>query len=115
MSATRTLIATTVFAAALTLNAGCQQKTAEASAPAAPKSDVAHYPDGMPRFDRAPGEKGYWDMPSVGTVVESGVKVDFDENGKLANIADASKVAPFQPWALALFEYRQQNGLVDDP
>jgi hypothetical protein len=38
-----------------------------------------------------------------------------DGNGLLADINDAEKVAPFQPWALALYRYRQANGLQDDP
>jgi hypothetical protein len=106
----RNAIALGLTAAVLTLVAGCDQKTAQASSPpAAAQPDALRFADGMPRFDRAPGEKGYWDMPSVSTVVESGVKVDIDANGKLKNLEDAAKVAPFQPWALALFKYRQQN------
>ena len=31
------------------------------------------------------------------------------------NIADAPKVAPLQPWALGLYEHRQQRQLRDDP
>jgi len=36
-------------------------------------------------------------------------------DGLLLDIADAGKVAPFQPWAKALYEYRQRNLLKDDP
>jgi hypothetical protein len=81
-----------------------------AAAPAVPR-----YPDGTVRMDRSPGEKGYWDAPSTTSLVEKGVKVEFDANGKLKNLADAAKVAPFQPWALALYKYRQQNNFADDP
>jgi hypothetical protein len=35
--------------------------------------------------------------------------------GLLRNMADIAKVAPFQPWARDLFEYRQRNNLKDDP
>lgn len=73
------------------------------------------WPDGTVRLDRMPGEKGYWDSPSTSSLVEKGVTVQFDANGKLSNLDDASKVAPFQPWALALYKYRQQNGFEDDP
>ena len=76
---------------------------------------VPRYPDGTVRMDRSPGEKGYWDAPSTTSLVEKGVKVDFDASGKLKNLADAAKVAPFQPWALALYKYRQQNNFADDP
>jgi hypothetical protein len=94
--------------------AGCQPN--EASAPGtATVTPAPKYPDGTPRLDRSPGEKGYWDMPTATALVESGVKVDVDANGKLRNIDDAAKVAPLQPWALALYQYRQNNGLKDDP
>jgi hypothetical protein len=78
-------------------------------------ADLSRYPDGTVRLDRAPGEKGYWDMPGATSLVEQGVTVQFDANGRLKNPADAAKVAPFQPWALALYQYRQQNGFADDP
>src|SRR5512139_307480 len=73
------------------------------------------YSDGTVRFDRMPNEKGYWDNPTAVSLVEEGVKVEMDKSGKLENIADAKKVAPFQPWALALYEYRQKNNFADDP
>ena len=73
------------------------------------------FADGVPRFDREPGEKGYWDFPSAAALVESGVRVKMDAMGKLANIADAKRVAPLQPWALALYQHRQRTGLADDP
>jgi hypothetical protein len=73
------------------------------------------YPDGRVRLDRAPGEKGYWGTASVSSLFESGVEVEMDARGLLANPADAPRVAPFQPWALALYEHRQANGLADDP
>jgi hypothetical protein len=79
------------------------------------QAPAPRYPDGMVRLDRAPGEKGYWDMPSATSLVEAGQNVQFDADGRLKNPADAAKVAPFQPWALALYQYRQQNGFADDP
>ncbi len=113
----RKLIALGCLAAAASLSAGCQPNDSKASTAGAGSASVPtpRFPDGMLRLDRAPGEKGYWDMPSATSLVEAGVKVDVDASGKLANIADAPKVAPFQPWALALYEYRQQNGFADDP
>jgi hypothetical protein len=38
-----------------------------------------------------------------------------DARGKLKDPADAARVAPFQPWALALYQHRQQNDFADDP
>jgi hypothetical protein len=111
----RTLIGLGLVCAALAFTAGCQQKTAEASASSAEANPPPRFPDGMVRFDRAPGEKGYWDSPTVSSLVETGAKVEFDASGKLKNIEDAERVAPFQPWALALYKYRQANGFVDDP
>ena len=33
----------------------------------------------------------------------------------LARLADAPRVAPFQPWALGVYQHRQQRHLADDP
>jgi len=98
--------------AALTLAVAAAPAASQASDKAA---DTPRYPDGTVRFDRMPNEKGYWDNPTATSLVEEGVKVDIDKNGKLKNLADAKKVAPFQPWALALYEYRQKNNFADDP
>ena len=95
--------------------AGCQPKESAASTPKAADTPAPRFPDGMVRFDRAPGEKGYWDNPSAPELIESGAHVQVDRTGKLANLDDASRVAPLQPWALALYQYRQRNGLADDP
>jgi hypothetical protein len=100
--------------AALSLLAtGCSPRDGAGSA----MSDAAtpRFTDGLVRFDRMPGETGYWDMPTAVSLIEDGVKVEMAANGKLANPADAAKVAPFQPWALALYQHRQQNDFKDDP
>lgn len=113
----RTLIGIACLAALVTLTAGCQPQDSAASAATTAQSatPAPRFSDGMLRLDRSPGEKGYWDLPSASALVETGVKVDMDASGKLKNIADAPRVAPFQPWALALYQYRQRNGLADDP
>ena len=46
---------------------------------------------------------GYWGYPTRGGLLEDGVNVTMDRYGLLNNIADASKVAPMQPWALSLY------------
>ena len=38
-----------------------------------------------------------------------------NDEGLLRSLADASRVAPFQPWAKAVYEYRQRNLLKEDP
>jgi hypothetical protein len=62
-----------------------------------------------------PGKAGYWANPSASSLVETTAKVKFDNDGLLANLADADKVAPFQPWAKGLYVYRQKTLLKDDP
>ncbi|HUG72895.1 MAG TPA: hypothetical protein VMK82_05665 [Steroidobacteraceae bacterium] len=71
--------------------------------------------DGTILFDRVKDEKGFWDLPSVASLAEAGVSVEMDARGKLKDPADAARVAPFQPWALALYQHRQQNDFADDP
>lgn len=58
---------------------------------------------------------GYWGYPDVVALVEDGVDVAFDQYGQLENIADASRVAPLQDWALGLYRDRQQRDLQGDP
>lgn len=89
--------------------------------PVAPRSSQSakptpKWPDGHPRLGPVPGEKGYWAYPSAASLVENtagGIRMN--ANGLLANLADAGKVAPFQPWAKGLYEYRQRMLLKDDP
>ena len=47
--------------------------------------------------------------------MELGTPIPMNDEGILRNIADADRVAPFQPWAKAVYEYRQRNLLKDDP
>jgi len=54
-------------------------------------------------------------LPSSTALKEDGVDVAMDKYGLLRNLADAPKVAPMQPWALALYRERQQRFLQDDP
>lgn len=85
-------------------------RSSQASKPA-PK-----WPDGQVRLGIGPGELGYWASPSAASLVENTAgNIRMNREGVLANIADAGKVAPFQPWAKGLYEYRQRNLLKDDP
>jgi hypothetical protein len=105
------------------LLAGCgNQNTTASSEQAAAASTTAQaslptprFDDGTVRFDREPGKLGYWGKASQHALMEVGVNVPMNEQGLLANSADASKVAPFMDWALALYQYRQSNDLADDP
>jgi uncharacterized protein DUF6152 len=73
--------------------------------------------NGVPRLGMVPGGgDGYWAFPSSTVLVESTAKVDIRPDGLLRNpAADAAKVAPMQPWALALYKNRQTRFLQDDP
>ena len=62
------------------------------------------------------GKKGYWGAATAKVIVENtGTKIAMADDGLLVNLSDADKVAPFQPWAKALFEHRQRSFLKDDP
>src|SRR5690606_37098255 len=86
------------------------------TAPRAPKSKrpTPRWEDGTPRLG---GDElgGYWGYPSSTVLVERGVNVAMSPAGLLHDLADASKVAPFQPWALGLYRHRQSRQLRDDP
>jgi hypothetical protein len=71
------------------------------------------WPDGQVRLGPAPGKKGYWGTSSASGLAEHAVPMNAE--GILLNIADADRVAPFQPWAKAIYEYRQRSLLKDDP
>lgn len=89
--------------------------------PAKPRASAARqpaprWPDGRVRLGPAPGKKGYWGAASATALVETGsASIPMNKDGLLANLSDAGRVAPFQPWAKALYEYRQRRLLEDDP
>src|SRR5688572_23761798 len=96
----RLLIGLTCLAMLVVPVTGCQPEDSAASTAnaAEPAKPPPRFPDGRVQFDRVPGEKGYWDSPSASALVEASVQVDMDAAGRLKNIADAARVAPFQPW-----------------
>lgn len=72
--------------------------------------------NGHPRLGPAPGERGYWEVIGTPQLREnSGNAVAMDGEGLLKNLNDADRVAPFQPWAKAVYEFRQRTLLRDDP
>jgi hypothetical protein len=85
--------------------------------PAAAQSKATpRWPDGHPRLGAMQGALGYWVNNNGGGLYDSGAgNIRMNREGLLANIADADKVAPFQPWSKGLYEYRQRNLLKDDP
>ena len=100
--------------------AGGKKLLAPSDAPPAVSKAAAkpapRWPDGHVRLGMGPDEVGYWANASTSALVENTpAKIRLNRDGLLANIADADKVAPFQPWAKGLYEYRQRNFLKDDP
>jgi hypothetical protein len=83
--------------------------------PAALNTPPPRWPDGRIRLGAAPGQKGHWGTASATALVENGAAVRMSDDGLLASLADADRVAPFQPWAKALYLYRQRTKLKDDP
>lgn len=82
-----------------------------------PAPPTPRWPDGQPRLGPPLGQVGgYWEFPTATTLIEDGIDgVRADQHGLLENLDDIDKVAPFQPWARDLYEYRQRNSLKDDP
>jgi hypothetical protein len=71
--------------------------------------------DGKPLLGAADELGGYWAYPSSTILMQAGANVQMNGDGVLARVADASRVAPFQPWALGVYQHRQQRHLADDP
>jgi hypothetical protein len=82
----------------------------------ASREPAPRWPDGQVRLGPAPGKKGYWGAASVSGLAENTrANIPMNRDGLLLNLADADRVAPFQPWAKAMYEYRQRTLLKDDP
>jgi hypothetical protein len=104
------------FAKSVLLTRTAKRLFAPAAARAATAAPTPRWPDGQPRLGPAAGKKGYWGTASAKVLVEnSATKVAMTDDGLLLNLADADKVAPFQPWSKALYELRQRALLKDDP
>jgi hypothetical protein len=74
------------------------------------------WPDGQPALGALPGGvDGIWSYPDSKALVQDGADIAMDDYGLLVDLDDAARVAPLQPWALALYRFRQQRGLRDDP
>jgi hypothetical protein len=107
-----------IAARSVVLKAGNRRLFTAGGAARAPagSAPAPRWPDGRVRLGAAPGQKGYWGAASARALVENaGAAVRMNEEGLLANQADAGRVAPFQPWARALYLYRQRTRLKDDP
>jgi hypothetical protein len=86
------------------------------SRPAAAAAPAPRWPNGRVRLGPPAGGKGYWGTASSKVLIENtATKVAMNEDGLLLNLTDIDKVAPFRPWARAVYEYRQRTLLKDDP
>jgi hypothetical protein len=106
------------FATSVVLSrTGAKLFTASAKRAVKPPAQPApRWPDGHVRLGVVPGKKGYWGAASATTLGEASANaIPMSRDGLLVNISDANRVAPFQPWAKAVFEYRQRTLLKDDP
>ncbi|MEP6962196.1 MAG: DUF6152 family protein [Acidobacteriota bacterium] len=102
----------------ITLANGTKLSDSSVAAPRAKQTSrpAPKWPNGHVRLGAEPGQFGYWANPSKVSLYETTAgNIAMNYEGILANIADAGKVAPFQPWAKALYVYRQKNFLKDDP
>jgi len=80
------------------------------------KKPAPRWPDGQVRLGAEPGKKGYWANASARSLVDTTAgRITMSDEGLLNNLNDADRVAPFQPWARALYLRRQRNLLADDP
>jgi hypothetical protein len=89
--------------------------TRRAPVVAATPGPTPRWPDGTPRLGAPSATGGYWAYPSKTVLMQEGANVGMNAAGLLDDLAAAPRVAPFQPWALGLYEHRQQRGLRDDP
>ena len=92
-------------AASLAVPIGAQRA---AKPPAAP---TPHWADGRVNLGPLPGGKGHWNT-GVGNLSEADVKMD---GAFLVDPKDIDRIAPFQPWAKALVQYRLDTRGKDDP
>ena len=106
-----------VFATSIASGAGrplfVTPKTKQVSTvrPPAPRG-----PDGHVSLGPPPGKKGYWGLANTNGLVENtGARIAMNTDGLLANLGDIDRVAPFLPWARAVYEHRQLSRLLDDP
>lgn len=78
-----------------------------------PSRPTPHFSDGRVNLGPLPGEKGVWEGNAGSTLATNPRGID----NPLMNLPSNLKIAdvPFQPWARALYNYRQATTTKDDP
>jgi hypothetical protein len=111
-SEARQVLASSVVAAA----SGKRLFTIPAHRATAAAAPAPRWPDGRVRLGPPQGKKGHWVTTNSKAMVENtGAKISMNDDGLLINLSDMDRVAPFQPWAKAIYEHRQRTLLTDDP
>jgi hypothetical protein len=80
----------------------------------APARPAPRWPDGRINLGTFPGEKGHWIRQGRGQLATNTDSVIAAGNGGLQTNLKLADV-PFQPWARALYEFRQANFERDSP
>src|SRR5947209_12691129 len=107
------LLSTPSFAQAPAPGPGLNGGRLERGRPRPPARPTPHGPDGRVLLGPLPGEKGDWEGNAGSTLATNAKGID---NPRM-NLPTNLKVSdvPFQPWARALYEFRQASTTKDDP
>jgi len=80
------------------------------------RAPAPRWPDGRVRLGPPPGQTGYWASTGANALFDSMAgSIRMNDEGLLANLSDADRVAPMLPWAKAVYLHRQRTLLKDDP
>jgi hypothetical protein len=79
-----------------------------------PAKPTPHWPEGRVNLGPLPGQTGVWEG-NAGSTLATNIRGGID-NPRM-NLPTNLKISdvPFQPWARALYDYRQANTTKDDP
>ena len=81
--------------------------------PKGPARPTPHWPDGRVNLGPLPGEKGVWEGHAGSTLATNIRGIDNPRMNLPTNLKISE--VPFQPWARALYAYRQATTTKDDP
>ena len=79
-----------------------------------PARPTPHLPDGRVNLGPMPGEKGVWEG-NAGATLATNISGGLDNATMYLPTNRKVTVVPFQPWARALYNYRQVTTTKDDP
>jgi len=79
-----------------------------------PAGPTPHWPDGHVNLGPLPGQKGLWEG-GAGATLATNPPGGLDNPGMYLPTNLKISEVPFQPWARAIYEYRQEQTTKDDP